>query len=369
MNASQFVLEYLFVIIGLIILLAVPRYAKIFWVTNIDFLRKDKNRLQSIDAMRGIAILGVIIIHTCYLLAYKYNGIAETITLNFINNIFRFAIPVFLFTSGLLLKKFIWQKSYIFNFYFSKFIRIGIPYIIINIILWQIGYNTSAPLWQMILTGSMAEPLYFIPILFQLYLLYPILDYIRSISPKYLLIISLIISIFSFFMSNTWYIGDFPLFTQYLIFFVYGMVRKDIFTNKISNIWLELILIYIVLQFIFIISMIYSNTDINILKLLSFYNFQPILGFGFIFSIFKYLKSNILGAKLIQKFFSSIGKLSLWIFLLHFPIQQFLFNNIQNIEIGIIIVFIYNFGLTLIISLSLAFIINKIYNILQYTKT
>jgi len=368
MDASQFVLEYLFVIISLIILLAIPRYARIFWVTNIDFPSKDKDRLQSIDAMRGVAILGVIIIHTCYLLLYKYNGIAEIITLNFINNIFRFAIPVFLFTSGLLLKKFIWQKNYIFNFYFSKFIRIGIPYIMINTILWQIGYNTSAPLWQMILTGSTAVPFYFIPILFQLYLLYPILDYIRNISPKYLLIISFGISIFSFFMSNTWYIGDFPLFTQYLIFFVYGMVRKDIFANKISNIWIELIFIYIILQFIFIISMIFNNIDIDILRLMLFYNFQPILGFGFIFSIFKYLQSNIFGAQFIQKLFSSIGKLSLWIFLLHFPIQQFLFNNIQNIDIGIILALIHNFGVTLIISLSLAFITDKIYNIPKYIK-
>jgi surface polysaccharide O-acyltransferase-like enzyme len=368
MDVSQFVLEYLFVIISLIILLAVPRYARVFWVTNIDFPSKGKNRLQSIDAMRGLSIIGVIIIHTCYLLLYKYNGIAEIITLNSINNIFRFAIPVFLFTSGLLLKNFIWQKSYIFNFYFSKFLRIGVPYIIINIILWQIGYNTSAPLWQMILVGSTAVPFYFIPILFQLYLLYPILDYIRNISPRYLLIISFGISIFSFFMYNTWYIGDFPLFTQYLIFFVYGMVRKDILDSKISNIWRELIFIYIILQFIFIIPMISNNIDIDILRLMLFYNFQPILGFGFIFTMFKYFESNQLGSQSIKKFFSPIGKFSLWIFLLHFPIQQFLFNNIQNIDIGIILAFIHNFGLTLIISLYLAFIINKIYNITQYIK-
>jgi peptidoglycan/LPS O-acetylase OafA/YrhL len=169
-------------------------------------------------------------------------------------------------------------------------------------------------------------------------------------------------------MSNTWYIGDFPLFTQYLIFFVYGMVRKDILDNKISNIWIELILIYIILQFIFMISMIYNNTDINIIKLVSFYNFQLILGFGFIFIMFKYLESNIFGSKSMKKVFSPIGKLSLWIFLLHFPIQQFLFNNIQNIDIGIILALIHNFGLTLIISLSLAFIINKIYNIPQSIK-
>lgn len=361
MDASQFVLEYLFVIISLIILLVIPRYSRGFWSIDTNNSIEYKNRLQSIDTMRGIAILGVIIIHTCYLLLYKYNGIAETIALNFINNIFRFAIPVFLFSSGVLLKKFIWDGKYIFEFYFSKFIRIGVPYILVNIFLWLIGYNNSAPLWQLILTGGMAVPFYFIPVLFQLYLLYPILDYIRNINPRYLLLGSLVISILSFFMPNTWSIGGFPLFSQYLIFFVYGMLRKDILDNKISNIWVELILIYIILQFIFIISMIYNNTDINILRLLSFYNFQLILGFGFIFTVFKYLESNNLGSKSVQKLFSPIGKLSLWIFLFHFPIQEFLFKNMPYTDMGIIPAFIHNFSLTLIISLSLAYIINKIY--------
>lgn len=368
MYIQYFAIEYLFVLISLIVFLCVPRYAKIFWSTDTKQYLNNTKRIQNIDTIRGISIVAVILIHACYLLLYKYDDKIEILSINFINNIARFAIPVFLFTSGLLLKPFIWNKKNIIKFYSGKFIRIGIPYIIVNIALWLIGYNNSAPLWNLILTGGMALPFYFIPVLFQLYFLYPILDYFRQISPKYLLLYSVMISIASFFIPATWLINTFPLFTQYLIFFVYGMLRQDILKKKISNIWGELIIIYIGLQGIFIIAMIYNNVDQNILQLLHFYNFQILLGFGFIFTTLKYLKSNNFLAKLTQHLFVPIGRMSLWIFLLHFPIQQMLFDIIKNSDRNFIIVLIHNFTLTLFISIFLAFIINQIYHIPKFIK-
>jgi surface polysaccharide O-acyltransferase-like enzyme len=371
MYIREFALEYIFVGISLIILLCIPRYAKIFWHIESRAsmgLNKNSSRLQIIDTIRGMSIIAVILIHSCYLLLYKYNSTLDVIILNFINNISRFAIPVFFFTSGLLLKKFVWNKKYIFNFYFSKFIRIGIPYILVNITLWLIGYNNSTPLWKFIITGNMEVPFYFIPVLFQLYILYPVLDYMRQISPQYLLLGSLIISVISFFIPPTWALYDFPLFTQYLIFFVYGMLRQDVLNNKISNIWVELIIIYLFLQSIFITSMIYINTDINIFRLFYLYNFQIILGFGFIFTILGYLQSNKPGSKFMQYFFAPIGRLSLWIFLLHFPINQILFTKIINSDIYLAYGLIHNFILTLIISLFLSFVLAKIYLIHKTIK-
>lgn len=365
-HSSQFVFENLFVIFSLVILLFIPRYANIFWGINTNYNSDYLKRIKNIDAIRGIAILSVILIHTTYLLLYQYNDPFEIVTLNLINNISRFTIPVFLFTSGLLLKPFFWEKKYIFKFYGDKFIRIGIPFILINIVLWNIGYNNSEPLWKLILTGDMAVPFYFIPILFQLYLVYPILDYLRRIRPKHLLVISLIISIISFLTPSTWYVYSFPLATQYLIFFVYGMLRQDILSKKISNIWIELILIYVILNAIFIISMLYNNLATNTLKLLYFYNFQLILGFGFIFMMFKYLKSYKFGSQTITNIFAPIGRSSLWIFLIHFPIQQFLFSNIINADISFLEKLIHNFVLTSFISTITAFIIARLYAFLQF---
>jgi surface polysaccharide O-acyltransferase-like enzyme len=323
---SQFLLEYLVMIIGILILLVIPRYSQLFW--NID--TKDtsippQKRLTSIDTLKGIAIISVIIIHACYLLGFEYNTLFDSILLSIVNNIFRFAIPVFLFTSGLLLKPFIWSGRGIIQFYGSKIIRIAIPYIIITTILWQIGYSGDITLPKLLISGEAAIPFYFIPVLFQLYLLYPLLDYIRKISPKYLLIGALSISLISFFIPDTWYLWDMPLCGQYLIFFVYGMVRKNIFIEAPSSIWQELIWIYFALQASIIVLLPYLNLNETIVKSLSFYNVQIFFGFAIIFIVWNYFQKSNPIATMIQNIVSPLGRISLWIFLFHFPIQQLIF--------------------------------------------
>jgi len=325
----QFRVEYIVVGIGLLILLIIPRYSRVFWSLKADISKTDfnsKNRLKSIDTIKGLAIVGVIIIHSCYLLFSKYSGISETIALSLINNIFRFAIPVFLFSSGLLLKPFIWRAQNILQFYATKVLRILIPYIFVNLILADFGYNNSASLWQLILTGDMALPFYFVPVLFQLYLLYPILDYIRHINPRYLLLGSLIISVISFLIPATWQFYGVPLCGQYLVFFVYGMVRQDILEAKSAKIWSELLVIYLILQIILLAILSVFGLNKNTWELIYFYNFQPLLGFSFIFISLYYLQYQKLVYHLVEKIFAPLGKFSLWIFLLHFPIQQLLFQ-------------------------------------------
>jgi peptidoglycan/LPS O-acetylase OafA/YrhL len=367
---SQFMLENIIVIFSLFLILAIPRYSKAFWSIEVlkhNFVSDKKNRLNSIDSIKGMAIVAVIIIHSCYLLLSKYSEGYEANTFTFINNIFRFAIPVFLFSSGLLLRPFIWRAKNILSFYISKIIRIGIPYILVNIALWQVGYNNSENLWQLIITGDMVVPFYFIPVLFQLYFLYPILDYFRKISPKYLLLISLIISVISFFIPITWQIYGFPLFFQYLIFFVYGMLRQDVLQLKSAKVWNELFLIYIILQIIIANIAFFIVSEKNIWESFYLYNFQIILGFGFIFTSLYYLEAKKLGHKIIQKIFAPLGRLSLWIFLLHFPIQQILFttNNRENL---FIIDLVQNILFTLIITIILAFIFDRIYSITKFIK-
>jgi peptidoglycan/LPS O-acetylase OafA/YrhL len=366
---SQFILENLIVIFSLFLILVIPRYAKVFW--SLQSVKQNvvnnKSRLHSIDTLKGLAIIGVIIIHACYLLLNKYSGY-EAIILTFINNIFRFAIPIFLFSSGLLLKPFVWQFKYIFHFYMSKVLRITVPYILVNIALWQIGYNDSASLLQLIVTGKMAIPFYFIPVLFQLYLLYPILDYCRRISPQYLLLASLIVSIISFLTPSTWQIGEFPLFTQYLVFFVYGMVRQDVIKVIYPRAWFELLLIYFILNIILASVIPFILIEQNIWESIYFYNFQIILGFGFIFTSLYYLEAKKLGHQILNKIFSPLGKLSLWIFLLHFPIQQILFNSFEDNYAFLALELMQNIFLTCIITVPLAWILHYFYSIPRFPQ-
>lgn len=363
-SQSQFLLEYLVMIIGTLILLVIPRYSRLFWSIDTQNIQKPQKRLASIDALKGIAIIGVIIIHTCYFLMFQYSTTFDIVVLSIINNIFRFAIPVFLFTSGLLLKPFIWNRATIIQFYGSKIVRIAIPYILITIILWQIGYSGDISLPKLLISGEAAIPFYFVPILFQLYLLYPLLDYIRNISPKYLLIGALAISLISFCIPYTWELWGIPLCSQYLVFFVYGMVRKNIFIEAPSSIWQELIWIYLGIQAFIIISLPYLNLSETIVKSLSFYNVQIFFGFAVIFTLWNYLQKSNSITKIVQNIFTPLGHISLWIFLFHFPIQQIIFIlypfSDQLLIIQIILYTLITLGITLPISFGFSYLYRNI---------
>lgn len=364
---EQFIVEYILVALSIFILLITPRYRKLFWlVDDNNHVISIKSRLWQIDTIKGLSILAVVIIHTCYLLLPLYNKLYNTITLSLINNFFRFAIPVFLFSSGLLLKPFVWDKYAVLKFYSSKFIRIGIPYILICVILWILGYNNSASLLKLIITGDIAVPFYFIPVLFQLYLIYPILDYLRRINPSLLLTVSFIVSTVSFFSPSTWEWGGVSLLWQYLIFFVYGMVRKDILNSKISPIWREFIWIYLILQLLSVLLVQLMYSEIGVIFPMNLYNFQILFGFGFIFTTINILHSQNKLKPISQKLIAPLGRISLWIFLLHFPIQETIFNLTKDYTYSLAIELLKNIILTLIITIPIAIICDLIY---AYLKT
>lgn len=363
---EQFILEYLLVAFSIFILLFIPRYRRLLLVVGGKSQNFNlKTRLWQIDAIKGISILAVVIIHACYLLLPLYTQLYDIIILSLINNFSRFAIPVFLFSSGLLLKPFIWNKRAIAQFYISKFIRIGIPYILICILLWMLGYNNSAPLWELMIKGSMSVPFYFVIVLFQIYLIYPILDSIRKINPYLLLTLTFIISTASFFMPHTWAWYGIPLLWQYLIFFTYGMLRKDILDSKISPIWRELIWIYLILQFLVVLLVQFIYYELNIILPMSFYNFQILFGFAFIFSALRALHSSNRLNSVLKNFISPLGRISLWIFLLHFPIQETIFQLSSNNNSSLTMELLKNITLTLIVTIPISILLDLTYSRLK----
>lgn len=364
-----FLFEYTVILIGTFLLLFFPKYINIFW--NIDKNKQPKssiNRVNTIDSIRGISILGVIVIHSCYLLYKTEISVDDTIILSLINNLFRFAIPVFLFTSGLLLKPFVWTKKSIFKFYKNKFIKIVIPYFLVTLILWIIGYTKNQSLFSLLLTGEASVPLYFVPLLLQMYLIYPLLDFFRKVNPYYLVKISFLISIISYLIPFIWNFWGITLFFPYLIFFVYGIVRKNILEEEVSSTWTELIFTYFIIQVLIIYRLISLNINEDFFDSisLSFYNTQFYFGFAMIFTLYKYLNEKSWISKKINPSMASIGKISLWIFLIHFPIQEFIFNFIKFSNQIIIIQLILNTILTLIVTVPISLLLNKVY--IYFTK-
>lgn len=146
-----------------------------------------QNRLTGIDFLRVLSMFGVILIHVTS--TYIYNeSHYHVLGMNpafFLNQAARFSVPLFILLSGFSLGIGQKQESYP-SFLKRRCSRILLPYVVWTLLyeLSNCGFDFRAwlsrlghPLWllQEFLTGQAAPHLYFIPIIFQFYLLYPLL--------------------------------------------------------------------------------------------------------------------------------------------------------------------------------------------------
>lgn len=198
------------------------------------------HRLQEFDIIRVTAAFAVIAIHITA-------GYVTATSLAFaLNQLVRFAVPLFIIISGFLLyyqdsRKNIFSLS---NFYLKRFSRIIWPYLIWTIIYFIIGiilsgvylnwWNALAQIARHLLWGTACYHLYFMVIVFQLYLLYPFLRTCMQKWPQIILIIALVLTVFSqtllyFDMMNivvlprqyqSFYLVAFPV---WIFYFVLGM--------------------------------------------------------------------------------------------------------------------------------------------------
>ena len=203
-----------------------------------------KERIKSIDSLRGIAILAVILIHTTTrtLEASGFDLPAFSFTL-FLNQISRFAVPLFFVISGLVLEFSHKEESY-WSFIKRRFSKIFVPYIIWSLFYYFLVYNENHDsLVKVFLTGNASYQLYFIPSLCVFYMAFPFLHKAYSIiSNKFILI--LITASQLAFLYRDYYVKGFELndpirivLMSYL-FFVIGMLaarnidRINLFVEK-----------------------------------------------------------------------------------------------------------------------------------------
>ena len=141
-------------------------------------------KLKEITYLRGFAILAVIMIHlTSGYLNYP-SDCTTFFVFGIINRGLQFAVPLFLFLSAILLgyKHKDDKKINLPKFYLKRLSKV-----ILALILWSIIYigyynypifNLNALNWETIkgylLLGNASYHLYFIPIIVQLYLFFPL---------------------------------------------------------------------------------------------------------------------------------------------------------------------------------------------------
>ncbi len=315
-------------------------------------------RIAFYDFLKGISIVAVIVIHLGYVFGQDNNIDDHLLFFNFLNNVCRFCIPIFFICSGLLLTP--WDKvTEKTVFYQKKFFRIFLPYIIL-VTMMAVYHSTSLQTYlQVLLRGSGLVPFYFVTVLLQLYLFYPILSKLRN--KKYFLLITFLLSLVpNILFSPITFLGV-PVALEFIFFFSYGIYRRDFFLgqNKIEktelNMWLGMVVIYIFVALAY--PAMYFNMNL-------FYGLA-------IFNILYYHQDTFLKYfAILYKMLANIGIYSFWIFLFHYFIELKVYAlvidwPINFFVINILIVFITLF-LAYFFGRLLDFIYNKILQLFEF---
>ncbi len=285
---------------------------------------KEKN-IFAIDAMRAVSILAVILIHTTTRVLesvhYDLNNYQWTL---FLNQLSRFAVPLFILISG-----FVLELSHNINgdwitFYKKRLSKIFIPYLFWSALYYLLVYTDNSDNFiQVLLKGNASYQLYFIPSLCLFYLLFPILHKAYKLISNIFIFLGLSYLELSL-MYRDYFIQQFRvadpirIFVLNYIFFVLGMVmarNKDVlfkFVSKYKYYLLTLFLIFTVYIFkegktqyflTYNIKAFYSQWRISVL-------IYTLSIFGFIYYLFSQEKFQL-------KLFSALSKLSYFVFFVH----------------------------------------------------
>lgn len=339
---------YTFSMVALVGLIPVFRRAYFLTEEAVNTPLQLNSREPLFDALKGFCMLAVILIHVLYFTVEATKDDNYVRWGLFLNNILRYSIPIFYMLSGMMLKpmeNFSWRS--LRKFWRPKIARTYIPYILVSLfILW------GKP-WQEVglqmMTGRHQVPYYFVIDLLQFYICYPLFSFF--IFKKWFLPLTLFISIFfgmeqnvhlNFFVQA----GYFPFFFKYIFYFALGMRLHYAYNSYRPDhaflLWLLFALIHIPVSF-------YAHQ--------LFYNEQFFYGMG-CFNLFILIFQRF---TFLQNIFAPIGRVSLWIYLIHFHILEKLINWVVTISESLYDFTFYHYFFATLITLPLAFILDFLY--------
>ncbi|MEX2027898.1 MAG: acyltransferase [Candidatus Curtissbacteria bacterium] len=137
-----------------------------------------------IDILKAFAIIGVILIHITSNSFALYPEGPAWYNLVILDQVMRFSVPLFVALSGYTLAaRYLRSEISIKDFYLRRASKIlpyylaatAIIYLYLHLVPPWSHHLKDYPLWQMILLGKTDYHLYFIPMIFQLYLAFPLI--------------------------------------------------------------------------------------------------------------------------------------------------------------------------------------------------
>jgi len=306
---------------------------------------------DEVDILRGFGILAVILIHVC-------GGIHES-NLNalVITNMFiamfsgAFAVPLFIFVSGFSLSN-TYSGSFSYSSFWEKRLKFIIPPYIIFSIFYLIssnGLNSMHSLhttFNLLLTQNSNGFLWFIPLIIQFYLLYPLIirayDYFNTISKlKALFGLALSLQILWDTITFGLPLGASIPFVSHLLYFLLGIyaarnyehVKLNIKNSKIYGLVLLSLVFTTLLTYIWLIRFNYIESYIKIPTLNFISTLSILLGFLALFMLILVLciRASLYLTEVNNLFayvFRSFGRRSFGIYLVHIYFISILLGKI-----------------------------------------
>lgn len=197
-----------------------------------------KKSIEEANILRGILCIFVLIIHTTANPSIELKPLTiSSILFSIANTSTKLAVPGFIFISGLTLA-YSYKDRKINNtylFYKNRFKNIVVPYIMWTLIYYLVyiklyNYKISLRfLLERLINGSMSYHLYFIIIIIQFYIFFPmILKTFKRYNNKLIMIVSILLNIIIVY-SGFSYI----FFGKYISYFILGMYLAFNYKNII----------------------------------------------------------------------------------------------------------------------------------------
>lgn len=247
-------------------------------------------------------------------------------------NIYTFHMPLFLFVSGLFSKKHIREKQYLTIFSYLNL------YLFIKVIDFFSKWAAEKEMPEFSLFSDGSVPWY----AFSLFAFSLIIIAIRRVSPKYVLLVSVILACVAGYDTQ---IEDFLCLSRIIVYFPFFYLGFILDAEKVDSFLSKkrFIPLAIAAFALTVFITIYFYQDINNIKFLftgrnPYSDFVTDCPYAFIYRLLCYAVSTILGAsfivlvprKLFGGFFARIGERTVQIYSLHFAIKLLYFGLIND---------------------------------------
>lgn len=289
-----------------------------------------KNKLSEIDFMRAICCVLVVIIHVTAAFWYTFKtGSLPFKAIVVLNTLSKFAVPSFVLISGFVLY-YVYSNKKIepLNFYRKRLSKVFVPYFVwsvLYIVVNYLAYERPVDLKSLIYyfgLGKANYHLYYICLILQLYILFPILIKLFQKFKKPILPTLLFMTVNFYFIRYIKLPFSDRIFIYYIMFFTIGFYLADLKIKGIqikNKIVLFITAIYLVITTYYVIDTYKVMVNVPLLS-------KPLYKhswwyFSLISILFLYVLANYFGINFRQlidnKMINSISKHSFTIYLSH----------------------------------------------------